>query len=676
MHTPSLAYLQPLRPSRWLDSKWVFQPSFPTLLGGSPIPCKFSNLTPLRELDWPDKGSMCGILGVIAKRGQRPSPDDQDLVSMRDTMTRRGPDGAGLLKIENMALAHRRLAIIDASSAGRQPMSTPDGRYHLVYNGELYNDAELRAELLAMDAVPGGFRGQSDTETVLFAFAAWGPDAFVKFRGMFALGVYDTHEHRLHLVRDPLGLKPLYYHISPGGPGQPPTGELTFASEPAAVLRHPYIEPLPDLPMVSAYLTTLRSVLGSRTLFHGVHSMEPGEYACFDTESGNLQRFQITTAAAVGDPMPFEEAQERVRAGLKDSVRRHLRSDVPLCSLLSGGLDSTVLCRIERDLGTDLRTWCSGGPEQGGEESDFHFARNVARELNTEHNEVHISRADFTRDWAWMVQEQGLPLSTPNEVAIYNIARDLRKSNQVVAISGEGADELFGGYGPALQAASDFSLASADRRCGGQFQLESVAWVATSIKPHILSHDAWEAAQGDAFLLEHYESTFERAKLEAGPESHRIDPFLRFQRHNNLTGLVQRLDTATMLASVEGRTPFADWEMTRLAESLTMDTKFTASAPGAGGGTAVATAMLGKRVLREAWRGRIPNEVIARNKHSFPLPFDQWIEDLGWRLESSPFARIAFKPEILDAVMRDPNSNWQFAWPLMNMAMWGDRWWG
>ena len=618
---------------------------------------------------------MCGILGIIAMRGESPSVGDQDLVSMRDTMIRRGPDGAGLLKIENMALAHRRLAVLDGSNAGRQPMSTPDGRYHLVYNGELYNDAELRAELLKCGAVPGGFRSQCDTETILFAFATWGVEAFAKFRGMFALGVYDMQRHELHLARDPLGLKPLYFHHSAGGPGLPPTGELTFASEPTAILRHPEIEPLPDLPMVSAYLTTLRSVLGSRTLFHGLCALQPGERAVLDAQTGTLQRFEFSSPTAVEDEVPFEEAQERVRAGLEDSVRRHMRSDVPVCSLLSGGLDSTILCSIEKDQGMDLRTWCSGGPESGDKESDFQFARDVSANLGTEHHEVHVQRTDFARDWSWMVQEQGLPLSTPNEVAIYSIARDLRSAGQVVAISGEGADELFGGYGPALQAASDFSLAPADRRHGGQFQLESVAWVAPNIKPHILSHDAWEAANGDAFLFDHYEETFQKAQRESGPEAGRIDPFLRFQRHNNLTGLVQRLDTATMLASVEGRTPFADWEMTRIAESLPMSTKFVPSGPESGGGTAVATAMLGKRVLRETWRERVPESVIQRNKHSFPLPFDQWIEDLGWRLESSPFASIAFNKEIREAVVRDPNQNWQFAWPMLNLAMWGDRWW-
>ena len=597
-------------------------------------------------------------------------------MSMRDTMERRGPDGAGLFVRENVAFGHRRLAVIDTSSAGRQPMTTPDGRFHLVYNGELYNDAELRAELLALGAVPGGFRSDCDTETVLFAFATWGPAAFEKLRGMFAIGVYDTREHVLHLARDPLGLKPLYYHIAPGGAGLAPEGELTFASEPGAILRHPGIDPLPDFGMASAYLTTLRSVLGSRTLFHGVLAVRPGERIEYDATRGSLALEEFVQAAPVQTDVSYEEAEARVREAIEDSLHRHLRSDVPICSLLSGGLDSTILCRLVKDEDRHLQTWCAGGPVPDGEESDLGFARTVAADLGTDHHEVHVTRQDFTKNWAWMVEQNGLPLSTPNEVAIYSIARGLRDAGQVVAISGEGADELFGGYELALQSAADFVSTPQDRRSGGQFQLESAAWIAPSLKPHLLSRDAWNAAQGDTFLVGHYEESFRRAQQEVGPQGSALDAHLRFLRLGNLTGLVQRLDTASMLASVEGRTPFADWEVARLAEGLPMSAKFGAPASDASGGAAVATAVRGKRVLRDAWRTRIPQGVLHRAKHSFPLPFQEWIEDTGWRLETSPFAKVCFGQSAREEVMRDPSGRWQLAWPMLNLALWGDRWWG
>ncbi len=617
---------------------------------------------------------MCGILGVVARRGERPSVSERDLVSMRDTMERRGPDGAGLLVRENLALAHRRLAILDTSRAGHQPMSTPDGRYHLVYNGELYNDAELRAELLRIGAVPGGFRSECDTETVLFAFAAWGPEAFERLRGMFALGVYDTQRHELHLARDPLGLKPLYFHLAPGTPGGAPAGELTFASSPVALLRHPGIDAAPDLEMASAYLTTLRTVLGGRTLFHGVHALQPGERAVHDAIRGGLKLVPYAAAAEVGEDEGPERAAEEVREALEDSLHRHLRSDVPLCGLLSGGLDSSILCRIAVDGGRRLQTWCAGGPEAPGVESDLGFARRVSAELGTEHHEVVVDRRRFLSDWTWMVGETGVPLSTPNEVAIHAISKGQREGGQVVAISGEGADELFGGYEAALDAAAAFEANPQDRRDGGRFHLEALAWVAPQLKPRLLSPDAWEGARGDAFVTEHYRSSFERARLEAGPRAGVLDAHLRFQRLENLTNLVQRLDSASMLASVEGRTPFADREVARVAEGLSMSAKY--SPPAGGGGLALATAVRGKRVLREALGAPLPRAVVERAKHTIPLPIPEWIEDLGWRLETSPFARLYFDEGARQEVVRDPRGHWQLAWPMLNLALWGDRWWG
>jgi asparagine synthase (glutamine-hydrolysing) len=242
-----------------------------------------------------------------------------------------------------------------------------------------------------------------------------------------------------------------------------------------------------------------------------------------------------------------------------------------------------------------------------------------------------------------------------------------------VALSGEGADELFGGYEAALEAAAAFEADPADPRDGGAFQLEAMAWVAPSLKSQVLSRDAWEVAAGDEFLHAHYAASFERARRECGPHAGAVDAHLRFQRRENLTSLVQRLDSATMLASVEGRTPFADREVARLAERLPMSAKYPAHG-GAGG--AVATAVRGKRVLREAFGHRLPRGVVERSKHSFPLPFQEWIEDLGWRLETSPFASICFDAGVRQEVVRDPGRLWQLAWPMMNLALWGDRWWG
>ena len=611
---------------------------------------------------------MCGILGVAAVRGTTPSVNLEDVTRMRDTMTRRGPDSAGLWCEENVILAHRRLAVLDPTPAGQQPMATPDGRYHLVYDGQLYNDAELRAELLAAGAVPGGFRSGCDTETVLWAFATWGTAVFPRLRGMFALAIYDSHEHVLHLARDPLGMKPLYYHLGPR--------ELTFASEPRAILAHPAIEALPDLAMASAYLSTLRSCLGSRTLFRGLQTLEPGERLRFEARTGRVRQSSFRRPVPVeADRHELARSAREVREGVEDSLARHLRADVPVAALLSGGLDSSILCDIATRRGTELETWCTGCRDGETREEDFDYARQAAAAIGTRHREVEIDEGRFLRDWSWMVGELGLPLSTPNEIAIQAVARALRRDGTVVALSGEGADELFAGYELTMQAAAVHAETPSDRRSGGRYQLDSSSWVALGLKHYLLHRDVLPAVEGDAFLIGHYDELFLRCEREAGPEATPLDAHLRFMRHGNLTGLLQRLDTACMLASVESRTPFADQEVAALADALPMTTKLGELEPVGAGGTAVASAVRGKLVLRRAWRNRLPAAVLDRPKASFPPVFQRWMTKLAWKLETSPFARVCYSAEARAEVARDPVRHWQLAWPMVNLALWGDRWW-
>lgn len=578
---------------------------------------------------------------------------------MRAALQRRGPDGSGTWEHENVVFAHQRLAVIGSSEDGEQPMASADGRFHLVYNGELYNDRELRAELSATGVL---FRGSCDTETVLRAFEAWGAQAFERFRGMFAIAVYDSVEHVLHVARDPLGIKPLYYHHA--------SGEFVFASEPRALLAHPHIEARPNVPMLSAYLTSMRSVLGENTLFAGVFAVRPGESLRFDATSGILTHTDYYTPAPVAaDEQTARDAEAAMRAALEDSVERHLRADVPVCSLLSGGIDSSILCRIVADLGVELNTWCAGGYDGDEEGEDFAFARAMADEVGAAHREIVVDSQRFLRDWEWMVAELGMPLCTPNEVAIHAVSRDLRDAGYVVALSGEGADELFAGYEHAMVAALDFLRSPDDVRSSGAFQLEAAAWIPTSLKQHVFAPDVFAACENDDFLYRYYDELFARCKREAGPHATALDPHLRFLRHNNLTGLLQRLDSSSMLASVEGRTPFSDVRIAEFADRLPMAFKFDTS-PGA---TEVAGAR-GKTILRRAWSGRLANGIQTRPKQSFPLPFSGWLGERVGVLQSSSFANAFFGADVRREVMEAPTQYSQVAWPMINLALWGEHW--
>jgi len=236
---------------------------------------------------------MCGILGIVRTRGSAVALSDPQLERLRDTMIHRGPDGAGLWrdpKHGHVALAHRRLAVIGLGEGGAQPMHTeldPDlgmPRFTITYNGELYNDAELRKELAARGVV---FRSACDTETVLRAFEMWGLESISKLRGMFAMGIYDARMQTLTLARDALGVKPLYYRTG--------DGELIFASDHRAILAHPRVTAAPNMRMVSAYMTTIRAVLAGETMFDGIYALGPGEMMLVDLDgaSGSTPHAEI-----------------------------------------------------------------------------------------------------------------------------------------------------------------------------------------------------------------------------------------------------------------------------------------------------------------------------------------------------------------------------------------------
>ncbi|MEZ6004949.1 MAG: asparagine synthase (glutamine-hydrolyzing) [Planctomycetota bacterium] len=603
---------------------------------------------------------MCGFVGWIAPDGQVPSVSLGQLVRMGELLKHRGPDGQGSWAHENAALVHQRLAIRHPGPEGAQPRLSSCGRYALVYNGELYNEPELRAELEGL-----GFRFTThcDTEVVLAALIAWRRRALERLRGMFAIGFWDSVEKTLLLARDPLGMKPLYYAWN--------RGELVFASEIPPLLTLPDLGVNPDWGMVSAYLSTVRSVLGTRTLFEGVSTLEPGTWREWNARSHRSSEGRFHVGPTQGQK---PRSNDEVRAVVEDSVRRHLVSDRPLAAFLSGGLDSSVICEVARRERPQLATFCAAGQGQEGPDEDVSMAAIVARHLGTEHVDVPLDGERFGRDWAEMVARLGVPLSTPNEVAIWGLSRAVAAAGFPVVLSGEGADELLGGYELSLQAAWQHLQGGGALETGGLYELQASSWIGSQYKPRLLAPDIFADADKDGFLFEHYESVFARCAEEVGIGADPLAAHLRFLRCQNLPGLLQRLDTSTMLASVEGRTPLADVVFADFAEALPMQQKFVPDTAGAGG--ALAVAVSGKLALRKAWRGRLPREIELRPKHSFPVPFQEWMASQSALLSGSRFGREVFQPDLLEAVAADPTQHWRFAWPMLNLALWGEQHWG
>ncbi len=646
---------------------------------------------------------MCGILGIVCPRHERVALPRESFSHALELLSHRGPDSDGVWDGGNVLLGHRRLTVMDPSGAGAQPMHFDDASGKqagvLVYNGELYNTNEIRTTLCDRGSMWPDAR--SDARWFGRALMEFGHAATAHprlLRGMFAAGYLDLRADLLLLTRDPLGVKPLYYArvVSRG------TSHVAFASElPALVSLVSSLTnstPQPDMIAVSAYLTTIRTTLGDRTLFQGCKAVLPGQTLTFDLTSDTLAcKVSMRTPEA---PADFEERRapshrtsrprvasdltereivEGTHAVITDSVLAHLDSDVPRCALLSGGLDSAIITSIAakhlRGRGQQFQTFCAGARDGETEGPDFAFARAFAVQLGTLHHEAAVTHADFSQAWPSMVHRIGLPLSTPNEVAIHAVSRLLRAKGCVVALSGEGADELFCGYDTALDMA--FAHEQQGGADPGLFTLTANAWVPLDAKSSLLQDRAFDGANHDETLAAWYREEFARAGAERAND-HRLQPHARFLRRVNLLGLLQRVDTGTMLAGVEARTPFADARVMDWAEALPLSSKFD---------TDKTHSLRTKRVLRAAFAHAMPADIVNRPKASFPLPFERWISADGFfdalshaagcdSLLNSDFASHVFQRDALETVVNLARTHWHLAWPVFNLLLWGNRWWG
>ncbi|MBX3389304.1 MAG: asparagine synthase (glutamine-hydrolyzing) [Phycisphaeraceae bacterium] len=605
---------------------------------------------------------VCGIAGIFSTDGVLSSARREAVEAMRDRLAHRGPDGAGLWEGPGAALGHRRLAVVDLSAAAAQPMTTSDGRFVISYNGELYNDAEIRRDLSASGV---SFRTVSDTETMLQVLATWGADGLRRCRGMYAFCFVDTARHVAILGRDPLGVKPLYIAETAARVGEP--ASFGFASEPGAFVAMPGFEIQPDGLGVAAYLTTSRTTFAERTMFRGVSIVRPGQIVRVNYAGDSLR----VSVQEVGEAGSVARDVARV---VRESVITHLRSDVPLCALLSGGLDSSIIAAVtcgEIAREGKLRTYCSGArgaTAPGGD--DFAFARLVSERLGTAHTEVPVTQDSFARLWSEIVSGQLVPLSTPNEVAIYEVARVLRSEGHKVALSGEGADELFGGYDLALAQSARFrdgshALVRNHPALGpGAFELRANAWLSPDAYHDVLTPQfLTRIGRGDE-LTEIFEREFAESASRAQERGH-DDPLqahLCFQQRMNLSGLLLRLDSATMCAGVEGRTPFADARVRAIAESLPMSDKFDVRGDRVVSKTKIA--------LRRAFAGMLPQEVVAREKASFPLPFQNWIGCARRAMLESEALREFVREDAIQTAAANPSQYWHLAWPIANLAHW------
>ncbi|TDB81697.1 N-acetylglutaminylglutamine amidotransferase [Micromonospora sp. KC721] len=568
---------------------------------------------------------MCGISGEARFDG---SPPDADAVArMSDAMRSRGPDGEGTWSDGWIALGHRRLTIIDLSDAGAQPMVREDLGLALVFNGCVYNYPELREELLAAGHT---FRSTSDTEVILVAYAQWG-EAFVDHLvGMFAIGLVDRRRRRLVLARDRLGIKPLYLAETPG--------RLRFASTLPALLRGGDVDTGIDPVALHHYLSWHSIVPAPRTVLRGVRKLPPATLRVIDEDGRSRERVYWQPEYArqpAHTGMDARDWQAAVGGALRTAVRRRLVADVPVGVLLSGGLDSSLIVALLAEAGQHhLRTFSIGFDSRGGEAGDeFGYSDLVARAYDTDHQRIRLANDDLVPAVRAAVGAMTEPMGSHDVVAFHLLSEQVARQVKV-AQSGQGADEVFAGYGyhqplasvPRDGAVEAFAAAFFDRDHTELIQVVGPGYVCETDVSHEL-------------LV---------AELAAPGAETALDAVLRLDTHRMLPDdPVKRVDSMSMAWGLEVRTPFLDQDLVALAAACPPEHK---------------VAQGGKGVLKDVAREVLPAEVIDRPKGYFPVPAlrnaDGAVRDLIIEALRAPAARERglFQPGYVQELLTDPEA--------------------
>lgn len=618
---------------------------------------------------------MCGIVALYSKEAG--GIDRRVVEAMRDTMEHRGPDDADLYVDEHVGLGHRRLSILDLSEAGRQPMVDASGDVWVCYNGEIYNFPELRREL---EARGYPFRTRCDTEVILALYSLDGEDHLAdRLNGIFAFALWDARKKRLVLVRDRVGIKPLYFWQGPGVVGA--------ASEIKALLAHPDLEPAVRQDAVPEYLA-YRQVSDGRTLFRDVEQVLPGEMVVI--QDGKVHRrtyWQLPRCGAVeGGPRSVAEAKEQLEALLRDAVHLQMLSDVPLGTYNSGGVDSSLVTSfVAEKAGDHLETFCIGLENPAFDERPY--ANLVAEQYKTEHHELVVTERDYADHMPRLVWHHDEPLTHPNTLPIYLLSR-LAKQEVTVVLTGEGADEFFGGYpryrlGEALD-----KLGVVGRGAGGVIArllpIHSTGKLGKIL--NALRHGP-EAAIAQTSRYVSNAHLGQLLELDAAladrwrnpPEilgGDIVSSMLEFDQRNYLLPILHRLDKAAMAFSLEARVPFLDHRILEFAATVPSGFKVHKGE--------------NKHVVKELAKERLHHDVVYRKKSGLAMPLKDWLRDpdtMGRYLEMLDEPRARQRPYLDGRSLgrfveehREGRANHaELLWGLLNLELWqrvmveGDR---
>ncbi|TVP77893.1 MAG: asparagine synthase (glutamine-hydrolyzing) [Puniceicoccaceae bacterium] len=570
---------------------------------------------------------MCGILGLVGDTTFLDRPKFEKAV---DKMVGRGPDGRGSWYSPSAAFGHRRLKILDLDNRSAQPFESRCKRYVLTFNGEIYNFKKLRAELVRKGFE---FRTTSDTEVLLYGLVHAGIAFVSKCVGMFAFCFYDQKSGQALLVRDRLGVKPLYYSVE--------DGRLTFSSQLNALIGT--FGRLHSLrrSAIASYLC-FRYPIGEETLFEGVFSLAPGTCLTYSNGNHSIQEYWDCRNNIGSFRGSFADAKRAVNNLFSESTQSHLIADVPVGAYLSGGVDSSALVAVSSRMSRKQLSTFSIGFEQP-DFNEFKYSDIIADRYNTDHTEIMLDGEQYIEEMEELIHLKGAPLAVPNEIPIFILSKELKKKVTVV-LSGEGADELFMGYGRIFRSAYDYRRlvhGRSEARFREKFKRHYGALPGSALDFFINQYSYWGDLAKSPMLSEAFRNESSgydiaasfRQHFEAanGEELEQIFSYAFIKGH--LPGLLQRLDNATMAVGVEGRVPFVDHRLAEFALSLPVRYKLAWRHHGSDLRMLLSHEIsekfdCPKFILKRAFLGILPKEILYRKKLGFPVPLHCWFDEV------------------------------------------------
>ena len=597
---------------------------------------------------------------------------------MTQTLRHRGPDECNVISLGSAALGHTRLSIIDLTATGRQPMQSDDGRYTVVYNGEVYNFPALRERLEGLGV---SFRGRSDTEVVLRSFERWQTDALVMLNGMFAVAVWDAHDRRLCLARDRFGIKPLYYSYNGNG--------IVFGSEIKALLASGFIERRVSGSGLAQYLY-YGNATGTHTLFEGVHQLEAGAYLLCNAQDMHNTRFWRIESVEQ-QACTLEAARPEIRTRLERAVASHLISDVPVGVFLSGGIDSSAITALgARHYGGVLKTYSVGFDFDRGV-NELPRARRVAEQFQTDHHELHVRAGDISRVIEKLVCCHDQPFADAANIPLYLLCEQLAGAVKVI-LQGDGGDEIFAGYrrhgamsmerlwrcvgrvavrfdglvprSPPVDRVMRFFRLVSDGDPALRLALLFTPEVRVRPPERVLSASMQEMI-GAHDPFERYRELYERLR--------RLDPMQRVLYADTMGMMIdtymEKVDKSTMAHGIEVRVPFLDNDLTDYVLGLPASVKVRRGRK--------------KVVLRAALRGVLPDEVLDGPKRGFGVPYGYWLRGpLAGYLRSVVLDRSVeqadlFERSVVERLISEHVSGRRdhgfLLYKLLNLALWWNR---